>query len=178
MIPPHFYNAVTGIRSTSNARQGKSWCSGSTHTTVPSGPGSIWAICEAADWNQTNPTAITPGEPHWLPKQCGFEVAPGRASCTFNSHLVSGLEGDGIHKLSDNLLPGEFSFAHISRGCLMSPTRQSSGQAAVPCLLCSLFLGPCCCPQPSQAQISWGAESSCANYGWWNGASRPDPSCD
>lgn len=46
------------------------------------------------------------------------------------------------------------SLARRSRCCLMSPGRQSAGWAAVPCLLCLLFLGTCHCPQPSQAQIS------------------------
>lgn len=74
MIPDNFYNLAAV--STSNAGQEKSRCSGSTRTTVLSDAGSIQAICEAADWNQTNPSAVTPGEPEWLPKQCGFEAAP------------------------------------------------------------------------------------------------------
>lgn len=76
MIPGNFYNLAAIIRSTSNARQNKSRCSGSTPTAVLSGSGSIRAICEAADWNQANPNADTPGKPDWLPKQRGFEAAP------------------------------------------------------------------------------------------------------
>lgn len=75
-IPDNFYNLVIRFRHTPNARQAKSQCSGSTRTTVLSGSGSTRAICEAADWNQANPSADTPGKPDWLPKLCGFEAAP------------------------------------------------------------------------------------------------------
>lgn len=82
-----------------------------------------------------------------------------------------------IHTLADHLCLGKFSvpgqarlvsrlgsLAHRSRRCLMSPIRQCAGWAARSCRLCSLFLGTCHCPQLSQAQISCGADSSCANY--------------